>query len=146
MKNIAASLILISALIMILPLPASAFSLVPCGSSEYPEPCQLRHLVILVIRLINYLISVAAIVAMYQILFSGWTAITAMGNTEKIEKAKATISNAVVGFAMIVLAFVLVNLLVNVILGDKDAPREWWRPECIYSINPECPLNNPVRP
>lgn len=144
MTRIVLSLILISTVAGLLPLPVSAIILVPCGRSEAPgnEPCQLQHLVILIIRLVNYLITTAAIVAMYQILLSGFNLTTALGNTEKIEKAKAGLSHAVVGFAMIILAFVFVNLLVNGIFGKPNASREWWRPECIYSIGEsgQCPL------
>ncbi len=155
----------------ILPLTASAqseFHLVPCGRSFYQPPapwqpgqpyneqlypdaqCQFRHLVILITRLINYLITVAAIVAMYQVLLAAWNLITSVGNAEKIEKAKKGISNAIVGFGLIVFAFVAVNLLVNGLFGKGGTPeREWWRLECIYDpgkagcpFNPSNPINN----
>lgn len=121
-----------------IPLSASAITLVPCGRSDQKgsadEQCQFRHLVILIIRLINYLISVAALVAMYYILLSGWNLITSMGNPEKIKTARTGISNAVVGFAIIILGFVFVNLLVNGIFGTGDPEaRKWWDAECIYN-------------
>lgn len=111
------------------------FSFVPCNTEANPEPCQLRHFVFLISRVINYLITVAAIVAMYQILSAGFTLVRALGNSEVIERAKTGLSNAVVGFGMIILAFVFVNLLLNGVLGDKDRPRKWWDPDCIYNIN-----------
>ena len=139
-KNFAIYLLLIGAMLAA-PLATQAFSLVPCGSSEYPEPCQFRHLIILIIRLTNYLISTAAIVAMYHILLSGFNLITALGDPEKIKKNKLGITHAVVGFAIVILAFVFVNLLVNGIFGDPNAPRNWWSPECLYRFNIiNCPL------
>jgi len=131
--------------LVLIPSPASAFSLVPCGRADQvgtaDENCQFRHLIILIIRLINYLISTAAIVAMYYILSSGFNLVTALGDPEKIKKNKLGITHAVVGFAIIILAFVFVNLLVNGIFGDPNAPRNWWSPECLYQFNiTNCPI------
>jgi len=89
-----------------------------------------------VIRLINYLISAAALVAMYQVLLAGWNLIGSMGNAEKAEAAKKGIANAVVGFVIVVMAFVFVNLLTNGIFGSGDPkhPTQWWNVNCIYDI------------
>lgn len=129
------------------PLTASAaFQLVPCGtqrdaSGVVTNQCTFCDLVGVVIRMINYLIGVAVMVAMYFILLNAWNLITSVGNSEKIEKAKTGISNAVVGFGIVILAFVFVNLLVNGIFGKPDAERKWWEPRCIFDItNPSgCP-------
>ncbi|MDZ4243744.1 MAG: hypothetical protein U1C57_01430 [Candidatus Doudnabacteria bacterium] len=98
-------------------------------------------MIILIVRLINYLISMAAVVAMYYILLSGFNLVTALGDPEKIKKNKQGVTHAVVGFAIVVLAFVLVNLLVNGIFGKPDAQRNWWSPACLYQFNiTNCPL------
>ncbi len=139
---------LITLAVTFAPLSVHAFSLVPCGSSEYPEPCQLKHLIILITRVINYLITVAAIVAMYYILLAGFNLITSVGNAEKIEKARKGLSNAIVGFGIIVLAFVFVNLLVNGIFGKGEKmERKWYDIQCIYNPGAtDCPFNpsNPI--
>jgi len=136
--------------LMVLPLQTSAdFNLVPCGQTKLndqdtrPEtqPCEFKHLIILIVRLINYLISMAAIVAMYYILSVGFELTVALGDPEKIKKYKQGITHAVVGFAIVVLAFVFVNLLVNGLFGRPDAPRNWWSPACLYQFNiTNCPL------
>lgn len=123
-----------------IPSSAAAFRLVPCGTSEDKgtdrEICNFGHLVGALMRLINYLISVAAIVAMYNVLSRGWDLMTAFGNPEKIKRAKEGISNALVGFAMIILAFIFINLVVNLIFGNptSNQQRPWWDPKCIYDI------------
>src|SRR3989344_1950282 len=123
------------------------FHFVPCGRSDQqtagnPDAqCQFRHLIILIVRIINYLISVAGIVAMYQVLLNGWNLVTSMGNPDKIQKAKAGLSNAVVGFAIVALSFVFVNLLANGIFGGPGAQREWWRADCLYNPGATgCPI------
>ncbi|TSA44791.1 hypothetical protein D4R52_03665 [bacterium] len=137
----------------LLPFVAQAFSLVPCGQSGVPAtdpaaaPCELKHLVLAVIVLTNYLISVAAAVAIYEVLNAGFNLVTSLGNEEKIKKNKEGISNAVVGFGIVILAFIFVNLLVNGLFGNgptsgADKQRPWWDPKCVYQIgdNSGCPM------
>src|SRR3989338_6033179 len=96
----------------------------PAGKTlaDYPHAdCQLGHLFVLIIRTINYLISMAALVAMYFIVTAGFGMVTALGNAEKIQSSKESISHAVIGFAIVILAFVFVNLLVNGIFGNTTA-------------------------
>lgn len=134
-------LIIFFLILAVFPLFVSAGGFVPCGGEGEPQ-CNFQHLITLIIRVINYLISVAAIVAMYQILLAAWNLMTSLGNPDKIQKAKTGISNAVVGFGIVVLAFVMVNLLANGIFGKRGTERPWWDPKCIYSIGPqeECPF------
>lgn len=124
------------------PLPAQGIVLVPCGRSDQAgtaeESCNLEHLIILIIRMINYLTSIAAIVAMYFVVIGGFDMIIALGNPEKIEHGKETLSHAVIGFVLVILAFVFVNLAVNGLFGVKDGRdeklRQWWSIHCIYNI------------
>lgn len=132
-----------------MPSHANAFELVPCGRAEQqpqkqgdsaPDAqCNFGHLIGALVRLINYLISVAAIVAMYQVLSRGWDLLTSLGNPEKIKKSREGISQAIVGFVIIILGFVFINLVINAI-GHPDPNvtpdkyRRWWDPKCIYDI------------
>jgi hypothetical protein len=145
MKYFLVSLVVIGLGLLMVPALSHA-ALVPCGQ-EVVDPvthvatvtqCTFPDLISMIIIVINYLISVAALVAMYYILTSGFNLIIALGNAEKIQKAKTGLSNAVVGFAIIVLAFVFVNLLVNGLFGKAGATRPWWDPQCIYLPNSSC--------
>lgn len=124
-------------------LPFSAHAaLVTCGGAEQKQ-CDFEDLVGLIVRLVNYLITMAAIVAMHRVLTVGFDLATSLGNPEKIKKSKQGLTQAVVGFAIIVLAFTFVNLLVNGLFGKPGAPRKWWDPKCIYDITEiekPCPL------
>lgn len=114
---------------------------VTCGGDG--DPCTFGDLVIMIVRIINYLMAFAGVVAMYYVLVSGFFLITALGNPERIEKAKNGLSNAVVGFAMVALSFVFVNLVVNGILGSGGT-RPWYSPGCLNNLidNPDCPLGS----
>ena len=124
--------------------PLQAFAqvpLVPCGRTGQAD-CQFSDLVIMLVRLINYLISLAALVAIYYILLAGFNLVTALGNAEKIESGKNTLSHAVVGFALVILAFVFLNWVVYGIFGQPATSKKWWDPSCIYGVsNPAgCPI------
>jgi len=134
MKQSVTILVLFLIIAIAMPYHAFAFQLVPCGTST-TQPCTFIHLVTLLIRMINYLISVAAIIAMYQVLSSGFAMVTALGDPEKIQGAKTGISNAIVGLLMIIMAFVFVNLLVNYIFSRSGGMRRWWDPDCVFNIN-----------
>lgn len=135
-------LLLLAALVLglnFLPQPAAA-AFVTCGGSGQAQ-CTFQDLITVIIRVINYLISMAALVAMYYILLSGWNLIIALGDVEKIQRAKSSIRDAIVGFSIVVLAFVFVNLLVNGLFGSTTgAERKWYDPQCIYLDSSGCPL------
>ncbi len=139
-NKILVGIVLVSLLTLNLPFPVAA-AFVPCGTKANPQQCAFKDLIALIARVINYLMATAAIVAMYYILLSAWNLITALGNEEKIKKAKTGINNAVVGFGMVVLAFVFVNLLVNGIFGKTGATRQWWEAACVFDITQGCPLS-----
>ena len=132
------------------PMVAEAFSLVPCGQATAPnnQPCEFRHLVALIVRLINYLMTVAAVVAIYHVLSAGWTLLISMGNPEKIKQGREAITHAIVGFAAVTLSFFFVNLLINGLFGDPRAvtdpskERKWWDVACLYNPGAaNCPFS-----
>jgi|SRR3989338_64962 len=135
----------VSVLVFVLvasPLTAEAFAgFVRCGGAG--DQCDFSDFVVMIVRIINYLMAFAGVVAMYYVLVSAFLLITALGNPERIEKAKNGLSNAVVGFAMVALSFVFVNLVVNGILGSGGT-RPWYSPGCLNNLidNPDCPLGS----
>ena len=81
------------------------------------DNCQLGDLVLVVIRLINFLLSLAGFVAMIFIVWAGWNMIQTRGNEEKIATAKATFSDAIIGFFLVLVAFVLVDAIIGILGG-----------------------------
>lgn len=143
MKKIIITILIISAIIAVAPLPAVAqgFSLVQCGR-EGQQQCQLRDLFVIISRMINYLVSLAGLVAMFYIINAGFGLVFAQGNPEKIQSNKDAIYQAVVGLGLVVLSFVLINLLVNGIFGTTFSDRAWWNVDCLFKFDqtPGCPL------
>ena len=157
-KFVICVLLLVISVSVLAPKPAAAFSLVPCGqilneaktNADATHPCQLQDLIRLIMRVINYLISVAAMVAMYEVLSGGFGMVVALGNPDKIKGARESVTQAIVGFGMVLAAFVFINLLVNGIFGQGGVEtaknRNWYDPVCIYGIGDtsntpnKCPL------
>lgn len=74
-----------------------------------PSYCHLSDGFRLVTRVINYLIAFAGIFAVVKIVLSGFQMILAAGNEKHIAEAKSGITNALIGFGIVMVAFVLVN-------------------------------------
>lgn len=108
---------------------AEPTGLIKCGkSSELPpdatpeqrksNECTLTDLLQLVLNIINFLLSWAWLIATLMIVWAGWGMINAGGNDEAISAAKTTLTNAIIGFALILMSFVLLNFVVSMVTGE----------------------------
>ena len=78
--------------------------------------CNLHDLVLVVLRLINLLVSFAGFVCMIWIVWAGWQLVTSGGNEEAITKGKDTLRHAIIGFFLVVVAYILLEAI-TIILG-----------------------------
>ncbi|MBR3137758.1 hypothetical protein IKG41_00165 [Candidatus Saccharibacteria bacterium] len=62
-------------------------------------------------------IGAAGIVSVIYIIIGGYSYMTSSGETQKLEKAKKTILYATIGLAICVLAFAIVNFVINNIIN-----------------------------
>lgn len=105
------------------PSVAQAFQLINCGSSSpagNQTPCGIGDLLYTVRLLINFLLSVAWLVSILFIVVSGVRMILAQGNEESLTKAKASLSNAIIGFIIILTSFIILNLVVGFLTGGES--------------------------
>lgn len=94
--------------------------LVKCGqSAPGSKACTLVDLILTVGRIINFLLSWAWLVAVIFIVWAGWDLISAGGNEEGITKGKTALSNAIIGFFLIMVSFVLLNFIISILTGDN---------------------------
>jgi len=105
----------------IIPQISQARGLVPCGGynadGTHEKPCNVEDSFILIARVTNYLISAAGIYAMFKIIQAGFGMTYSAGQEETITQLKGQITNAIVGFVIVLIAFITVNTVINVILG-----------------------------
>ena len=108
------------ALFIALPLLSEARGLVPCGGYEddgvtREAPCTVVDVFVLIARVTNWLIMVAGIYAVFQIIAGAWFLVASVGSEETITKRKNQITQAVVGFALVLCAYMFVNTAVNIL-------------------------------
>lgn len=122
----------ILAVLFTAPFVANAAGLVPCGGPT-ESACTVKDIFILVIRTTNTLVGLAAIYAVYKIIDGGFWLITTMGNEEAISSKRKQITNAVVGFVLVMIAFMVINTVTNLLLLGAE------KKEC--KIDLKDPLN-----
>lgn len=94
---------------------------VNCGGydedgTKMPE-CDIPTLILTINVIINFLLSWAWLISLVFIVWSGIQMTFSGGNEETLTKAKASLSNAVIGFIIIMIAFVLLNFVVGLLTG-----------------------------
>ena len=67
----------------------------------------------LVTAVIKYLLYLSGIIAIIFIILGGFWYMTAGGNDEQAEKGQKALTNAVIGLVLVILAYVIVNVVVN---------------------------------
>ena len=91
--------------------PSSA-ALVRC------RDCTISNLWTTIMNLINFLLTWSGLVAIIFVIWGGWQMLTSGGNEETVTAGKTTFSNAIIGFFLIMTAFVLLNFIVSLAFGD----------------------------
>jgi len=101
----------------------SQAALVNCGSynenGTRQSDCTLGSLIDTVGLIINFLLSWAWLVSILFIVVSGIRMVLSGGNEERLSSAKASLSNAIIGFILILLSFVIINLVIGLFTGGS---------------------------
>jgi hypothetical protein len=98
--------------VFVLTFPLSALAgIVPCGTST-TEMCTLCHLVVGVDTIIDYLLGLIGIVGILMLVIGGITYLVSAGNQKMMTSAKTAIFSTLAGFAIVLLAWVVVNAVI----------------------------------
>lgn len=109
--------------ILFAPLFAMGAGLVPCGGSGEPE-CGLKHLITLGNNVIEFLIMIAALIAVILLAIGGFKLVISQGNAGAMEDAKKRIWNVFIGFVIILVAYLVVQTILTLLTGGGF---ERWR-------------------
>lgn len=63
--------------------------------------------------IVNIVLGFAGIVAMIYVIYAGIRWIMAQGNEDEVKKSKGTIRDAIIGIAVIFLAYIIVNYIIE---------------------------------
>lgn len=66
-------------------------------------------------RILLFILAIAFIIAVIFLVVGGFRYIVSQGNEEAVEKAKGTITNAIIGIVVIVLAWVILTVVFNLV-------------------------------
>jgi hypothetical protein len=69
----------------------------------------------LITRVIDILLTFAAVIAIVFVIIGGYQYLASGGNEESAEKGKKTLINAIIGVVVIVLAYAIINVIVNLV-------------------------------
>lgn len=96
----------------VLVLPSFAYAQDPLGVGKVPsEGLYQQDLREILPKAINWLLSIAAVVALLAIVWGGLQYITSLGDESKAKTAKSVIFYAVLGLLIIGISFAIINLV-----------------------------------
>jgi len=114
-----------------LPVFAYAAGLVPCGR-DGQGACQMCHTVQLVNGVTAWLVGILSIAAAIMFVIAGYRLVTANGNPSVMQDAKNMITNVAIGFAIVLAAWLLIDLMMKTLLGGGSvAAGPWNQIACI---------------
>lgn len=121
---------------LIIPLSASAFldgPIVSCGIKSDPsrsDPCTICDIFEMGKNIIDFIIELLFVIAPIFILAGGITILTAGGKPDQVGVGKKIILNAIVGVLIALLAWTVLSMLFNTLVGEKGFPWPWNEVRC----------------
>lgn len=121
-------LFLSSCAFVVLPSPASATGLIPCGrtgadaTAAEKAPCTICHVVIGGNRIIEYGMQVMTVIAIAVMVAMGILYIISAGDSEMMSTAKGGIKAALIGFAVMLAAWLIVYTVLRVFSATNRIP------------------------
>lgn len=103
-----------------------------CVNPYAPEnygPCELVSTLSNVLR---FLVTIAGIIAVIVVVYVGFLYVTSQGNPTKIAKGKGMFMDVVIGFVIALSAYLIVNTIMAVLVGDDSSLMKWDTVECVY--------------
>jgi len=104
--------------------PVSA-GLVPCGGAGQ-SACTLCDLFVLADNIIDFLVTVSFALAGLMIAFGGILFVAGAGNPGQIQRAKGTITAALIGIIIVLVAWVVIDTILVVLAGSAQPPGFLW--------------------
>ncbi|MFA5359759.1 MAG: Ig-like domain-containing protein [Patescibacteria group bacterium] len=72
---------------------------------------------VIIAKIIRIVIGFLGIIAVGLIIYAGWLWMTSGGNEEKVEQAKKTLTNAVIGLIIIIASFAIASFILNKLIA-----------------------------
>ena len=118
-KTLISFVVLLSPVFLAYSQPVSAAGLVPCGLGA-SDPCTLCHLFVLIKNILDFGMGIIVTVSLLGIAIGGVMYVVSAGTPAMMTKAKSVITNVVIGFALMLGAWLLVYTTLTVLAIKSD--------------------------
>lgn len=105
---------------LMLPYLSLAAGIVPCGINGSSDPCTLCHIIIGIKNLVDFGKNILVTAAIVAIFISGIIYIVSTGNEKMVTQAKSFLTASIVGFAVTLGAWLIVNVTIFWIANAKS--------------------------
>jgi len=133
MRNKIKIIILLIILGTVLPLASiNAAGLVPCGGTG-EAPCTLCDLIIGIYEIISWLRNILVAVAFVAIFIAGIMYVISSGDEEMMKRAKGFLSTSLIGFTIVLCAWLIVNTIMWSLSTNEDlgiGQKNWYTFTC----------------
>jgi len=103
--------------------------LVPNECATNPQACNFCAMLAMANNLINLLFQLLVIVAVILIVVAGFKLVTSAGNTQALESAKSMLTNVIIGFVIVMAAWLIVDTIFKMLVRDTGNFGVWNRLE-----------------
>ncbi len=110
----------VMAYLFVVPFTVSAATLVPCGGPG-EDPCQTCHVVSLVNNVVAWLVMILGTIAAILIIVAGVRLVTSGGNTSAMEQAKSSMTNLIIGYLIVLSAWLVLDYGLKALLIQDGA-------------------------
>ncbi len=114
---------------------AAAQGLVPV-MCQNPQTCGTCEFVELINNVISFLITFASIAATLLIVYGGFRLVTSGGNVNTRKEATNILTNVIIGYVILLAAFLIINTILGVLLPGGSRVLGWQHIECLYPTQP----------
>jgi hypothetical protein len=121
MKSKIKKIFLLSMILLLAAQPAFA-DIVFCGGRSDKAACTVQDLFALVYVIVNYLISMAGLIAVMFIVWGGLQMMLAGGDPGKITTAKQTIWHAILGLIIVLMVYLIIGYVAGLFLPNSTDP------------------------
>lgn len=133
----------ITTLVFATPFILFAANIVPCGNTG-EEMCQTCHVIVLGQNILNFFVTTMAIVIALVFAIGGFKMLMSAGSTEAVSSAKNMMTNSVIGFVIVLTAWIVIDTALKLFIGDDTLGRPWNEVQCVEQ--PDRTTATTVRP
>jgi hypothetical protein len=105
-----------------------------CTDPYSPDNYGTCEFVSLINNVITFFIGMASVFAMIVFVYAGYLMVLSQGNAGQVSKAKGMFTNVLIGYVIMLSAFLIVNTIMSMLVGSSSSLLNWGQIECSYSF------------